>query len=131
MRYLAKLVTGILLITLSAMPAFAAIPCPQSAPSMPCCDGAMCPMMANMSSRGAVGHRGMKDAPVPCCRVKARSLVAVMDQRSPERTLRVAVLSESPAVVPMPLMQNREQGLTLKVLRRSQRTQATLCTFLI
>ncbi len=130
-KYLAKLVTGILLIVLSGMPAFAAIPCQQSVHSMPCCDGIMCPAMAKMSSNREITRKGMQDSPAPCCRTRARSFVAVTDHKATEIHVAIANFGVGTAVLPVRLDQFRHECVTVVNRRGDQRTQAVLSTFLI
>ncbi len=131
MKHPTKLVTGILLITLSAMPAFAAIPCQQSARSMPCCDGVMCPMMAMMPVNGAISHRGMNDVPASCCKIRARSLVAVTDHQLTDTAAAMANSGAGTAIPLAQLTQPRREVVGAVDLRCSRRTQAVLSAFLI
>ena len=52
MRFFSKVVTALLLITLGAVPLFAAIPCREQAKSSTCCKS-QCPMMASMEKSSA------------------------------------------------------------------------------
>ena len=130
-KYLAKLVTGILLIVLSGMPAFAAIPCQQSVRSMPYCNGNLCPAMAKMASNREVTHKGMQDSPAPCCRTHTRSFVAVTDHKATEIPVAIANFSVGSAVLPVRFDRIRHERVTVANRRGDQRTQAVLSTFLI
>lgn len=131
MKYLTKLVTGILLIALAGMPAFAAIPCQQSMRSMPCCDGALCPLMAKVSSNREIGHRGMNNAPNPCCRMHAPSFTAVIDHQSIEPPVAIATFGVGSVVLPMRLAQFHYENVGMVNLRSGPCAQAVLSTFLI
>src|ERR1017187_5478729 len=52
MRFFSKVVATLLLVTLGAVPLFAAIPCQEQAKSSMCCK-ARCPMMAPMEKSSA------------------------------------------------------------------------------
>ena len=131
MKYLAKLVAVTVLIALSGMPAFAAIPCQQSMRSMPCCDGALCPLMAKMSSNREIGHRGMKGAPNPCCRMHTPSFFAVVDHQSTEPPVAIASSSVVAVVLPARLMQFHYANVGMVNPRSGPSPQAVLSTFLI
>ena len=131
MKHLAKLVTGILLITLSALPAFAAIPCQQSVRPMSCCDGTLCPMMAKMASKRAVIQGGMKNTPAPCCTMHARSIVAVTDHQSIDTPAANAIRGAASAMLLAPIPQSHQDDVIVVNDRHGQRTQAILSTFLI
>jgi hypothetical protein len=88
-------------------------------------------MMAKMTSTEAMGHKGMKSLPAPCCMKNHHTLVAVVDQRSPESQLAALVLPENPAAVLMPSTASRREELPPIFLRSGPRTQAFLSMFLI
>lgn len=131
MRHLTKLITAILLIMVPAVPALAAIPSQQSACFMPCCGGAMCPVMGMMASIKVTGHKGMKDMPAPCCMKNQHKLVAVVDQQMQKNPPAMVTFGASSAAAPMPQMISRRKDLTPIFLRWGPRTQAALSTFLI
>ncbi len=130
-KYLAKFVTGMLLVALLATPALASVPCSPSAHTMACCGGAACSKMAMTSGSKTADHSGTKGDPSHCCKLKSHFLVAVTPQKAQERPFSIVVPLENLAAFFAPAVERLDTGLAHIDVRSLRRSQSDLCTFLI
>ena len=130
-KYLAKLVTGILLIALLAAPVLASVPCSPSAHAMACCGGAPGSAMAVTPSRTAADHREAKSVPANCCKLQSHYLAAVPPRRAQEKPYSIAVPRKDLAVFRAPAVGSLGVRAAHTQARSLRRSQASLCTFLL
>lgn len=131
MKYLAKLVTGILVMVFLTTPVLAAVPCRPAAHTMACCGGAACPMMATASGGKTAPHTGTKGAPTHCCKLTIQFPVAVAPQKAPEMPFSTVVLRADLGAFFASVVQVQDKNLALIDPRSRRRPQAVLCSFLI
>jgi hypothetical protein len=130
-NYLAKVVTVILLVTLSLAPAVAAVPCQQGSGCMACCSGMMCPMMAKMMSREMAGQAGMRNVSVRTCRSIPHSSVAVTERQATDVAVAMVYSRGICEILPAPYTHPLRNESAEFHQRSGPRAQAVLSTFLI
>lgn len=130
MRFFCKFVTALLLITLGAVPLFAAIPCQQQAKSSTCCK-ARCPMMAAIEISSAQLRLRSVSSTQCGCQVSPK-MPASMPIALAQRESREMALVDDAFASLVPVVVFRVEDDYIPPDRESRRySQSVLCIFQI
>ncbi len=129
MRFFSKVVTALLLITLGAVPLFAAIPCQEQTKSSMCCK-ARCPMMA-ATEKSSARSRNQSVGSTHCgCQVSPNTPASMPIAPAQRESREMALTTDNALASFVPVVVFRAEGDYASPDRESRRRmQSVLCIF--